>query len=260
MLHRSALPAPGVSRFPFVGCATALMVWGTGCACPPCAAEAPSGAPAGEPSTAAEASAATAAGAASATTVAEAPASFAPSGTTHLVWDGDGTGGTAKGWADCEDKGNCTSKVEVASGAGVDGSAALHFQGKGSRWIGMGWNWFGWLPKDAGSDIRPYDTLKFSLRVVVPDPNNAIPPAAMTVALRCSTGEKTSASVTLERFLQNPGDGKWHDVEVPLAEFYKGNEGQAFDRKTAWELTFGTWAAHDRSFDIYVDNITILKK
>ncbi len=230
------------------------MVVPLGCACPPCAAEAPTGAPAQEPSATEDASGAAPASGA------EAPASFAPSGTKNLVWDGDGTGNTAKGWADCEDKGSCTTKVEVASREGVNGSAAVHFQGKGARWIGMGWNWFGWWPKDAGSDISPYDTLKFSLRVVVPDPNNAPPPAATTVALRCSAGEKTSASVTLERFLQNPGDGKWHDVEIPLAEFYKGNEGQAFDRKTAWELNLGTWAPHDRSFDIYVDDITVLKK
>jgi len=177
-----------------------------------------------------------------------------------LLWDGEDPKSTAKGWSDCEEKGSCTTKLEVASGEGVNGSAAVHFQGQGSRWIGMGWNWFGWWPKDAGSDISPYDTLTFSVRFVVPDPNNTPPPAALTVALRCSAGEKTSASVTLERYLQNPGDGKWHEIEIPLAEFYKGHEGEAFDPKSTWELNFGTWAPHQRSFDIYLDNITVLKK
>lgn len=249
-------PIPASAAVMLVAMATATAMAGatTGCACPPCAAEAPSGAAPSEPS---DEAAAPDASTAAAT---EAPASFAPSGTKNVVWDGEGAGSSAKGWADCEDKGSCTTKVEIASGEGVDGSTAVHFQGKGARWIGMGWNWFGWWPKDAGYDISPYDTLKFSLRVVLPDPNAAPPPATITVALRCSNGEKTSATVTLERFLENPGDGKWHEVEIPLAEFYKGNEGQAFDRKSVWELNLGTWSPHDRSFDIYVDNITILKK
>lgn len=226
------------------------------CACPPCA-EAPNGAPGEAAPDGAGAGAAKTAGEAAAAD-AEKPASFAPSGTKNLLWDGDDPKSTAKGWADCEDKGSCTTKLEVQNGEGVNGSAAVHFQGQGARWIGMGWNWFGWWPKDAGSDISPYDTLTFSLRVVVPDPNNAPPPPMLTVALRCSAGEKTSSSVTLERYLQNPGDGKWHDIEIPLAEFYKGNTG--FDPKSTWELNFGTWAPHERSFDIYLDNITVLKK
>lgn len=239
--------------------APALTVASSGCACPPCA-EAPANAPAHAPADVAQGKQPTAAEDSANPTNSAAPASYAPSGTKNLLWDGDTTAGTAKGWADCEDKGSCTTKLEVASDKGVNGSAAVHFQGQGSRWIGMGWNWFGWWPKNAGSDISPYDTLKFSLRVVVSDPNNAPQPAAMTVALRCSAGEKTSASVTLERYVQNPGDGKWHDIEVPLAEFYKGDPGKSFDPKSTWELNLGTWAPHNRSFDIYLDNITVLKK
>ena len=79
-------------------------------------------------------------------------------------------------------------KLGVASGDGVDGSQAVHFHGEGSKWIGMGWNWFGWWPKDAGTDISAYDTLQFSIRVVA-DAKNAPQPAGMTVALRCSAGE-----------------------------------------------------------------------
>jgi hypothetical protein len=56
------------------------------------------------------------------------------------------------------------------------------------------------------------------------------------------------------------GDAKWHEVEVPLAELYKGKEGQQFDPKTAWEFLLSTWASDTRTFDIYVDNIAVKKK
>ncbi len=207
------------------------------CLCPPCT-EAPTGggqATSGESATAA-------------------------SGDEVMIWDGETAGGKAQGWADCDDKPACKTKLGVASGEGVDGGAAVRFHGEGSKWIGMGWNWFGWWPKDAGIDISPYDTLRFSIRVVVTDPKHAPDPAGMTVGLRCSAGPKDSASVTLEKYLKNPGDGKWHEVEMPLAEFYKGKQGQAFDPKSAWELDLGTWAANPRTFDIYLDNIRVAKK
>jgi hypothetical protein len=82
----------------------------------------------------------------------------------------------------------------------------------------------------------------------------------MNVGLRCGAGEKNSAGVTLERYLKNPGDGKWHDVEVPLSEFYKGKDGKAFDPHSAWEINLSSWQSDPRKFDIYVDNIRVEKK
>ena len=52
----------------------------------------------------------------------------------------------------------------------------------------------------------------------------------------------------------------WHDVEIPLSEFYKGKEGKEFDPRSAWEMTFGAWSATPRNFDAYIDNITVYKK
>jgi len=94
----------------------------------------------------------------------------------------------------------------------------------------------------------------------VPDPTHPPVAAAMTVGLRCSAGGKASASVTLENYLQNPEDGKWHDVELPLAELYKGQVGQAFDPKSVWEFNLGTWDPNPRAFDIYLDDIAVFKK
>src|SRR5690606_2548697 len=117
----------------------------------------------------------------------------AASGDSEMIWDGDTAGGKAQGWADCDDKPNCKTKLAAAAGEGVDGGMAVHFHGEGSKWLGMGWNWFGWWPEDAGTDISPYDTLEFAIRIEVPDPKQAPEPAGMTVALRCSAGQKNSA-------------------------------------------------------------------
>lgn len=177
-----------------------------------------------------------------------------------MIWDGDRTGGSAQGWADCDAKPGCKATVSVVDKEGVEGGKAVRFHGEGPKWIGMGWNWHGWWPKNAGTDLTPYDTFTFSIRVVVDDPKQAPDPSGLSVALRCSNGEKNSANVTLEKYLKNPGDGKWHDVEIPLQEFYRGKEGQEFDPKSAWEINLSGWQNDPRKFDIYLDNVGVAKK
>jgi hypothetical protein len=225
--HRSAL-------FP-VG--ALLFLAQNGCLCPPCA-EAPGTATEGG---------------------GDGPARVAAAGDSEVIWDGDTTGGSAQGWADCDAKPNCKATVGVADGEGVDGGKAVRFHGEGPKWIGMGWNWHGWWPKGAGTDISPYDTFTFSIRIVLDDPKQAPDPSGLSVALRCGKGEKNSANVTLEKYLKNPGDGKWHDVEIPLAQFYKGKEGQEFDPKSAWEINLSGWQSDPRKFDMYLDNIAVKK-
>ncbi len=207
-----------------------------GCICPPCPEDAASAA------------------------AEDTPSAPVAAGDSRLIWDGDSAGSKADGWADCDTKPGCKATVAMDSSGGVDGSAGLHFHASGPKWIGMGWNWFGWWPENAGIDISGYDVLRFSLRFDVPKPADAPDPSAVTVALVCSNGKQGSASVALDRYLKNPGDGKWHEVEIPLSEFYKGKDGQKFDPKTAWELTFGTWAGSTRTFDAYIDNISVHKK
>jgi hypothetical protein len=181
------------------------------------------------------------------------------SGAREVVWDGDKVGGSAKGWADCDKKPGCKGAV-VAAEIGVEGSKGFKFHGEGPGWIGMGWNWFGWWPETAGNDFRPYDLLTFSIKVEAMSEELAPTAAAISVGMRCSTGKKDSAGVSLEKYLRKVELGKWADVKIPLKEFYKGKAGKEFDPATVWELNINTWSDGERNFDIIIDNVAAEKK
>jgi hypothetical protein len=210
-----------------------------GCVCPPCAAGA--------------AAAPTAQGGGEAPAAANAP--LAAGG---LIWNGDGAGEGAKGWADCDKKPDCKAKLEPTPGAGKDGSVGLKFEGEGAGFVGMGWNWFGWWPETGGTDVSGEKTLTFSIRIVAPSPDVAPDLNGTTLSLGCSKGKKNSASVPLGAYAKDALDGKWHQVTIPLADLQKG-EGKELDLKTVWEFRVGTWAASPRKFEIYVDDIAFGK-
>ncbi len=212
----------------------------TGCLCPPC----PAAGGAASPS----------AGSDSSTTR---TASSGPVPDRLSIWDGDKVG-SGQGWADCDKKPGCKSTVVKASGAGMKGSAGLKFHGEGPGWLGMGWNWFGWYPETAGTDISRYANLTFQIRVESKSPETAVDPAAVTALLGCSKGKKSSADAAVQKYTADFADGQWHKVAIPIADLLSG-AGSVFDPGTAWEFRLSAWSATPREFTIYVDDIAAEK-
>jgi hypothetical protein len=171
-----------------------------------------------------------------------------------VIWDGDGAGSGAKGWADCAKKPNCKATAQPTPGVGRNGSAALKIHFEGPDWLGMGWNWFGWWPETAGTDISGYKNVKFWLRIESASPELAPDLSAVSVGLRCSNGKKDSEYVPLKPFAGEALDGNWHEVVIPISEFTKG-KGAAFDPRTAWEFNVSTWSGSPREFTLYIDEI-----
>jgi hypothetical protein len=199
-----------------------------------------------------------AAAAASASGQPEAVSSAAPAARGRLViWDGDKIGAAGQGWADCDKKPDCKTVVAKASGAGANKSDGLKWHGEGPGWAGMGWNWFGWWPETAGTDITPYANLTFQIRVEGKAHDAGLDPAALTTLLRCSKNKKESARVAIQKYTADFADGQWHEVIIPIADLVKSNEGGGFDPKTAWEFDLANWSATPRDFDIYVDDIAV---
>jgi hypothetical protein len=220
----------------------AVLVLGTaGCLCPPC------------PGTAAAAPANQAGGALAG------PAPPVASGSRMVIWDGDGAGAGAQGWEACDKTPNCESKVGPDPGTGVNGSSSLKLHGKGPGYIGMGWNLFGWYPETAGVDLTPYTHLTFQIRVEAKSPDEAPDPGSVGVLLGCSKNKKDSATLPVERYAKGFGDGKWHKVSMPIAQFVKGG-GAQFDLGSFWEFRIATWSAAPRNFNIYVDEIAAEKQ
>jgi hypothetical protein len=184
----------------------------------------------------------------------------APSGPLQdrlAIWDGDKVG-AGQGWADCDKKPGCKSAVAKASGAGMNGSAGLKFHGEGPGWIGMGWNWFGWYPETAGTNISGYGNLTFQVRVESKSPDTTVDPGSVSASLGCSKGKKNSADAALQKYTADFADGQWHKVAIPIADLTSG-AGAVFDPGSAWEFRLSEWSASPREFTIYVDDIAVEK-
>jgi len=210
------------------------LVTAFGCVCPPC--EAP--------------------GAAAAK-----PVPVVAVGSKLVIWDGEGGGlEGGKGWADCDKKGPpCKATLAPAPKAGKDGSTGLKFHAEGEGWQGGGWNWFGWWPETAGTDIRAYTHLSLWIKVNSKTPEQAPEPGALAFSLACSTGKKGTTAINLVKYEKNLLDGEWHQLTVPLTDLYVGKEGQEFDPATAWEFRLNHWAGSLRNFDLILDNVAVEK-
>src|SRR5687768_11554171 len=149
-----------------------------------------------------------------------------PPGPQEIVWNGDREQDGGKGWANCDTQPNCKVEISLVEGKGFSGSRGLQFQAAGKGYLGAGWNWFGWWPAHAGTDLTAYNTLRFSLRVAVSEPNPPPKDLGLTVNIVSSTRKKKSSVVKLSKYLDDSvADGKWHQVDIPLDDFYDGAQG-----------------------------------
>lgn len=221
---------------------------GAGCLTPP-------------PAGAASAAAAPAAAPAPAANAGMAPAAAAAPTTGNgyeVIWDGeDVTRG--KGWASCDKAAEgCKSVLAPTPGEGASGTSGLKLHGEGPGWQGGGWNWFGWWPENAGTDLSVYDELAFSVKVTAAAKDKAPTAGGINLAFGCSLEKKTSENAALGKYAANALDGSWHDVKIPLKDFFSG-KGAECDAHTAWEIRVSSWSGTPVNFDLVLDNIKVEK-
>jgi hypothetical protein len=221
-----------------------VLLFESGCLCPPC--------PAGGGATTA---------AAATTPAGNAPAATGPSPNRLVIWDGDKIS-PGQSWADCTKKDQkCKSALAKTGGAGVNGSTGLKWHGEGPDWMGAGWNWFGWWPQTAGTDITPYASLTFQIKVDAKSPELAPEPDAIGIGLTCNNSKLKSCTTTrasVSKYVADFADGQWHKVVMPIADLLTG-EGIQFDKSVAWQFDFSEWSGPPRDFNVYVDDIAFEK-
>jgi hypothetical protein len=207
------------------------------------------------------ASAAAPAAAAPAATTGTAPAAAAAPSTgtaSEVIWDGDEVT-RGKGWASCDKAAEgCKSALTPTPGEGSGGTSGLKLHAEGPGWQGGGWNWFGWWPENAGTDLSVYDELAFSVKVTGPAKDKTPNASGISLSFGCSLDKKTSADASLGKYAANANDGSWHDVKIPLKDFFSG-KGAECDARTAWELRVGSWSGTPVNFDLVLDNIKVEK-
>ena len=177
----------------------------------------------------------------------------------RLIWDGEDPSSSAKGWASCDDKGHCSVTLNSEAGAGHGGSKGLVFRARAKQWAGFGWNWFGWHPDNAGTDISKYKSLTFKLRVEAAPGKQKPPTEALQVSLNGSSkgGKDRTAAVPLSDYAQDYLDGAWHEIVIPLEPLLQG-EGQGFDTTKAWAVDIGGWSAEECDYQLSLDDIAFL--
>lgn len=186
-----------------------------------------------------------------------APAPFAAQ--PVLIWDGEDPSAQAKGWASCEEKELCAANLVAKPGVGRNGSNGLEFTVKGKKWAGFGWNWFGWWPDTAGTNIASYKSLRFWLKVSADAGKKKPPPETLRVTLHGSSkgGKDTTAAVPVGDYAPTFLDGEWHEVVVPLEPLLRG-EGETFDSEKTWEIDFGAWTMEECEYTLALDEIAFL--
>jgi hypothetical protein len=231
-------------RIPLVLAGGALLAAASGCLMPP---------PAADPGAAASPAPA-AGGNAAPSAAAAAPTSGNPA----VIWDGEDKA-AGMSWASCDKEGACKATLAAAPGEGANGSAGLKLHAEGPGWQGGGWNWFGWYPENAGTDISGYDELRFAIKVSGKAKEKTPNAGGISFAFGCSKDKKNSADASLGKYAANAADGQWHDVSIPLQDFF-GGKGAECDARTAWEIRVSSWSGTPVDFDLVLDNVTVAKK
>ena len=134
------------------------------------------------------------------------------------------------------------------------GKVALEMHGEGAGFIGGGWNWFGWYPANAGTDIRKFSNLSFWIKYEVFEGDGSGNLAMSLV----SNNEGTSSIVEIGDYCPDLGDGQWHEVIIPLSAIYRSGQDagdKEFDPSKCWMINIRSWAAGDRSFSVYIDDV-----
>ena len=173
-----------------------------------------------------------------------------------MIWDGEGTGSNGKSWTSCDkDKGPCKIAFEVAPGKGHLTGSALRLTGEGAGFLGGGWNWFGWWPADAGTDVSGFKHLSFWMKIEAASPKDAPDPGSLVVSLTSSkdNGKNTNDEL-VAKFDPKLYDGDWHEIVLPMS-LMTGGKGAVFNPKAAWQFNIGSWSADPRKFVIYLDDI-----
>ena len=161
-----------------------------------------------------------------------------------IVWDGDTVAGGG-GWTHPKTDALLVKPQDTEF---HNGKTALEFHAEGTVWLGCGWNWCGWYPENAGTDISAFRNLSFWVKF---KPEKK--PSNFQVHLSCSSSKKPSRDVDVPKYCPNVMDGDWHEVVIPLKDLYDDNS--EFDPKKAWELDLGCHTTEEAKFSLFVDEI-----
>jgi hypothetical protein len=161
-----------------------------------------------------------------------------------VIWPGEAAD-KGVSWAGPADS---HAALAVQKGQGREGKPALEFRSEGAGWRGCLWNWHGWWPEGAGTDIGPRSHLCFWIKAEGQQPDS------LDVGLGSADGKKTGL-VSIAQYVPAVWDGKWHEVVVPLKDIY-AKEKTEFNPAKARELDLNTWSHQPHKFTVLFGEIS----
>jgi hypothetical protein len=163
-----------------------------------------------------------------------------------IVWDGE-TANTGAGYTNPSSSTLLPETTDAHSG-----TTALEFKFQGSGvWLGCGWDWFNWKTgDDVGTDTTGMKNLTFWIK-------SKGATGDLQVQLLCNgvvldTPEHHSAKVDVLKYCPDLLDGKWHQVEIPLADL---TQPAGFNPKIISRIDFGFNADKPANGSFVVDDI-----
>ncbi len=162
----------------------------------------------------------------------------------EVVFDGDTKGAKAGGWTHAP-----SGKVTIAAQdkeVRRSGKKTVEFHAVGKDYMGAGWNWMGFDPPDAATDVSAYKNLRFWAKVT-----GEKKPSQLSAALKSNDKTMTEGDDLLQR-CPDLLDGKWHELVIPIKDLDSKN---ALTKTKVWEVQFGTWSQDEINFSLFVDEI-----
>ena len=117
-----------------------------------------------------------------------------------------------------------------------------------NTFLESGWQWSTWTEVQT-TNFKAYTTLKLSVRFLGPRL-----PRDLHLSLASPGDHKTTERLSLKGYDAALLDGAWHDLTIPLKDFYTVN--MPFDATNAFQLIFGTWN-DNKDFTVLVDDIIL---
>ncbi len=162
-----------------------------------------------------------------------------------VLWDGEQKP-NGVGWVSPT---STNMAIKTEKGVGKANSTGIVFRmAHPNLYLESGWQWSTWAKVET-TNLKPYTRLNISVKFTGPRlPND------LHLSLASPGDHKTTQRLSLKRYDAGILDGAWHDLSIPLSDFYTPD--MPFDPVHAVQVIFGIWN-DDKDFTVLLDDLTL---
>ena len=163
----------------------------------------------------------------------------------QILWDGE-MKPLGVGWVSPEGDSMSISIEDTVSRSSKN-AVSIHMA-KRHVFLEAGWQWSSWV-STIETNLKSYQYLHFSIRIDGP-----LRPDDLSLSLVSPGDHHTTKRLNLSAYATTFLDGEWHDVSIPLNDFY--TQDMKFDPARAVQIIVGLWNENN-DFVIYLDDLFI---